>query len=193
MTKVKLFFYVLTISVFLISCSEDDSDPVENSSIVGEWRMTEYNGFVDTSTDSDYPIVNTITVVGSNFDCVTTFTENPNLVSSTGKFDINIQSVITMAGVEVYNVSQDTTADYDEAGNEEVSWNIINENELVTPLLIPEDLPEGININFDEITTEIVELTSSTLKLKLSGEITVTESGVTTVTGLEYLATYARQ
>ena len=69
----------------------------------------------------------------------------------------------------------------------------VNENELVTPLLIPENLPEGVTVDLDNVKTEIIELTATTLKLKLTGEYTITNNGISTEVELEYFATYTRQ
>lgn len=192
MNTFKLFLYALTISLFFVSCSDDD-EPTENSSIVGEWAMTEYTGSTTASVTSTIAIATSLNAVGSNFDCITTFTENPNLVSSTGSFDIDVNVIVSMGGVEMTNTSNATTADYDEAGNEELSWSVVNENELVTPLLIPENLPEGVTVDLDNVKTEIIELTATTLKLKLTGEYTITNNGISTEVELEYFATYTRQ
>ena len=178
--------------MFFVSCSDDD-EPTENSSIVGEWAMTEYTGSTTASVTSTIAIATSLNAVGSNFDCITTFTENPNLVSSTGSFDIDVNVIVSMGGVEMTNTSNATTADYDEAGNEELSWSVVNENELVTPLLIPENLPEGVTVDLDNVKTEIIELTATTLKLKLTGEYTITNNGISTEVELEYFATYTRQ
>ena len=69
------------------SCNKDD-DKVESGNIVGQWRMTDIhsnNGVLETTIGGE-TINATYSFHGTDYNTITTFTENPNEFSSTGSY-----------------------------------------------------------------------------------------------------------
>lgn len=185
MKNFKLLFYVLSFTLIFTSCKSDDDDSSSvDADIVGLWKLDEYTG-VTTSTFSSTGLpdfITTVTLTGSNFNAFTTFSENPNVFSSTGDFDMNISTEVTGVG----ETSQDINFDYDEIENGG-TWEI-NGNEVEFNFLDPSQLPAGVNL--EDLTTEIIELSSTTLRVKLFGT-TVNDNGTTNE--MEYFSSYSRQ
>ncbi len=82
---------ILSLTITLFSCKSDDSVVVAsaNADLLGTWTMTALTGTiagnkVDSSGPTTTPFTSSIT--GSAFTSVVTFTENPNVVTSTGTY-----------------------------------------------------------------------------------------------------------
>lgn len=89
----KIFLLILPVVIF--SCSKED-DPIPTSEgMVGEWSMTalSYKGSTTTKV-SGFSAKADFTGTGKDIDFVTTFTADPNNVSSEGSYTIVLKTTI---------------------------------------------------------------------------------------------------
>jgi hypothetical protein len=145
------------ILIFTAASCNKDEDPVINGSIVGQWRMTDIhsNDGVLETTIGGQTVNGTYSFHGTDYNTVTTFTENPNEFSSTGSYTSLTDFVI--AG----QIEHDTSVVDAFAGTG--TWSI-NGNKLT-------QIFSG-----DTSTFDILELSDSKLRLQIKIDETVADS-----------------
>ena len=156
-------------TVFEENC--DDSDNQVSSDIIGVWNMIDFKATVIT-LKTPIGTTNTTTLTayyeGYNLEYIATFTEAPNQVQYSGSYSYDITgdsewvTGATVAGDAIYE------------------WSIDNTN-------------LEINIDsYDEYTTTILELTETTLKLKIETLRNYKSDGYTYQTNREIYETYEK-
>ncbi len=156
----KSIYKILSVLLFgslIVSCT-----PTETvGSIVGDWELVALN-FTGTSTTTAQGVNFTSTFEGiaKNIEATMTFSENPNKAKSIGSYTKGLKT--TTMGTTVNN---DVPVNYTSDG----TWT-----------------KDGLTINLIKsgITSKgtIIELTATTLKLKLEEETVILFEGVTTTT-----------
>ncbi|MGB1217334.1 MAG: lipocalin family protein [Saprospiraceae bacterium] len=93
----KWIFPLLFISIFLASCSDDDSSNADNSDLVGTWNMTsvDYNA-VSSTTAAGF--TTTATSVGTSFDENSTLTITNDNMAATGTYGLNLVVTTEFSG-----------------------------------------------------------------------------------------------
>lgn len=157
-------------AIVLFSCSKkDDPKPTfSDSALAGSWLITDltYSGKT-TTTGSGISLTANFTGVGKNMNMTTIFNSNPKTVSSQGSYTITLTTSI---------LGQSDTEDTDfEDVVTDGTWSINGDKLKVVST-------QGT----DEAT--IVELTATSLKLKIDKTETETSQGVSATS--EVHATY---
>ncbi len=165
--------FLLSIAVILFSCSDKD-DPIPTSEgMVGTWTVTgiDYKGST-TTTISGITAKADFTGTGKDMDLTTTFTSNPNTVTSEGTYTIVLKT--TVAG-------QTTT---DEFPFDEVltdgTWTL---NGKILSITNPSGTQDAT----------IVKQTSTTLVLRLDLEESESDSGITVTTKIQAVYTFIKK
>ncbi len=177
-----LFALIAISTTLLISCSGDE-DSVDPSSglIVGSWELTgmDYTG---TSLVDYAGLTAETSFVGTGvaFDCAVEFGENPNTVSSSGSYTIQLET--TFEGETV--VSEVTLTDVIGAG----TWEIQG-NKLVS---------SGTNTvgGVTQVASgayDILELTQDILRFGLDTTIEQSQAGAELVQSIDISYTLRRQ
>lgn len=157
--KITKFLLFISIVVVLFSCSEDESPLPTSEGMIGTWALTaiDYSGTTTTSYAGQSAKA-TFTGKGKDMDYTTTFNADPNTITSTGGYTIELKT--TMGG-------QTTTEDYE---LEEVlmdgTWELNGKTLLVTN---------------DGVTQEgtISKQTATTLEVRINVNDSYTDSGYT--------------
>lgn len=134
-------------TIMIVSCNKDD-DSVEN--LAGAWRMTDIHS--DDGVTVANGITSTVTYHGTEYNTITTFTENPNEFTSTGSYTFEITT--TTLG---FPFTQEVTVD---AFAGTGTWSI--ENDVLT---------QDFGGTIQEF--EILELTETTMRLKEDVDVTI--------------------
>ena len=164
---------LLSLAVIFLSCNEDE-DPIPTSEgMVGNWAITalDYKG-TTTTTAQGISIKADFTGTGKDMDLITTFTTNPNTVTSEGSYTIVLKT--TYAGqstTEEYEVDETVT---------DGTWTLSGKNLTVTG-------------DFGPQTATILEQTSTTLKLKAEVSENESDQGITVSTKIEAIYTFTKQ
>jgi hypothetical protein len=150
---------LLGIAVVFLSCGDDDDPQPTAEALVGSWAITalDYEG-TTTTTANGMTISADFEGVGKDMNLVTVFGSNPNTVSNSGSFTIELTT--TLAG-------QSFTEEH--MFNEVVSegtWTLSGKTLTITT-------PDGPQ----EAT--IVEQTATSLKMKVEVTETQSASGMT--------------
>jgi len=167
LTSLFLIIFGVLFITSITSCSSDDNSS-DQATIVGQWNLIDFNQQIETTMDfNGVPIPLTIENEGQGDNCVYNFTENPNILSITGK--VNVES-------KVYTYNQlvdtdNTTFNYDDYDFNNISWEITNNNEIVfsdTPFSI-----SGLNVVSNDVEYRITTLTANNLTISVSGTMNV--------------------
>ena len=86
-TTIKLFLFVLSVSIFS-SCSDSSTSvDVTAADLVGVWNLVDINGEgTSTTTINGQSITADVTTTGRDYNFITEFTSNPNTVTGTGSY-----------------------------------------------------------------------------------------------------------
>ena len=95
--KVLKIITVLCFTLFFISCTDDESTPIDTNAqendLVGTWSLTEITqDGTATSTVQGVPVETNYTSFGKNIDAQIAFSQNPNNFTASGGFT----SVVTV-------------------------------------------------------------------------------------------------
>jgi len=147
MKNLKKFIVLFSVTLLFISCNNDEAVlQIENSQILGLWKLTELTeDGTTTTTAQGIDLSATFTAYGKNIDAEVNFTENPNKFVSSGSYT----SVITTVVLGQQTVQEVPINDFIGTGDWEVNGNIIT-----------------VTSNGEENSAEILELNESMLKLK---------------------------
>jgi len=148
MKNLKKLIVLFSVTLLFISCKSDESVlQVENSQILGLWKLTELTEDGTTTTTSQgISISATFTTYAKNIDAELNFTENPNKFDSSGSYT----SVVTTEILGQQTVQEVPINDFIGTGDWEINGNTIT----VT--------------SYGEVNTaEVLELNESKLKLKI--------------------------
>lgn len=171
MKKLSILFIVL--SIILTSCSSDDSPKNISGDILGIWIATDLTIDGTISTEFQGQSLNgTFDGKSNNMTNTLTFNESPNTLVSEGSFDMTITYNINGI-IDTENIADNTfieTGIWEQNGNK---LSITNEDET------------GV--------IEIFELTNTKLVLGLIENEIETESGISSESRIETIATYRRQ
>lgn len=86
-TTIKLFLFVLSISIFSSCSDSSNSVDVTADDLVGVWNLTDINGEgTSTTTINGQSITADVTTTGRDYDFTTEITTNPNTISGTGSY-----------------------------------------------------------------------------------------------------------
>jgi hypothetical protein len=165
-------FFLLSLAVVFLSCSEDEDPKPTSEGMVGTWAITgvDYKGTSTTTVDGTSIKAN-FTGTGKDMDLTTTFSTNPNVVTSEGSYTITLTTTY---------MGQTTTEDYPfEEVVTDGTWTL-NGNTLT------------ITDDFGPQSATIVEQSSTRLKLKLNVSESETDQGVTYSTNVEATYTFAK-
>ena len=88
----KFFFRLIVLALITISITNCKKDEASFENLVGQWRMTDIHNDDGVSTTAG--IVSTYSYHGTEYNTITTFTENPNEFSSTGSYTFEITHII---------------------------------------------------------------------------------------------------
>ena len=151
------------------SPSEENKETLEDW-LPGTWNLTEVqqeNGVISVNGFQ----TSTFTAVGKNISGSISFTENPNEYNSSASYD----NVMT---VTIFNQTTEQTIPIN--GTDNGSWTI--------------DAQENIELTSTSGTTsyEVLESSSSRIKVKFPWSLTQSNSGVTTVTSADVIAVYQK-
>lgn len=179
MKQFKVLGLVLLSVFMLTSCDKDEEDDLStgetNGNIVGVWRIVDYNyDGKTTSTVQGIEIVSDFTAIGKNMDATMSFTEDPNELTSSGSYDVELTQ--TVAGQETVQTVPingfETVGSWDRNGNE-----LVTEAELVS-ISSPANGSPG---DTAAATYIIEELTDSVLRLSSTIEQDVSQPGISAI------------
>jgi len=141
--KTKLL--LLSFAVILFSCSKDDDPMPTSDGLLGTWSLTSltYSGMTTTSA-SGMTIDADFTGRGKDMDFTTTFQANPNTVTSSGSYTIELTTTV---------MGSSTTDDYefDEALSDG-TWELKGNKLIITS---GSDSQEGIITNQTSTSLEV--------------------------------------
>ena len=170
----RIYFLCIAFLVMLSSCSSDDNNGPDNNTadIVGIWigETVDYSG--TTSTEFQGETINAVfTGEGTDIDYTLSFTEDPNNVVANGSYSVLL--TYTIDGQSEEQVLEDL--DFLGSG----TWNI--SDDILTIV------SEG-----ETSEVEILQLTDSSLKLKLTEEEIIIEQGLELTTVITLIMTFTR-
>ncbi len=164
---------LLALFVVLFSCSDDEAPLPTSEGMLGTWSVTaiSYKGST-TTTVSGVSIKADFTGTGKDMDLTTTFSENPNTVTSEGSYTIVLTT--TMLG-------QTTTEEYpfDEAVIDG-TWTLEGRTLTITNGAITQD-------------ATITRQTSTVLEVKIKLEETESDPNFTVTTKVDAVYTFEKQ
>ncbi len=145
-----LIFFGLTL--FITSCATNDSDvTISDTDLIGAWNLTEHyteNG-IFAITQNGVTINATYQAIGSNFDFIITFSDNPKTTTSGGSYVLN--ATVSMLGqTETWEENVEVPANT--SGG---SWSL--ENGILT-----------MSEQGESVQAEVIDFDGTTLKLKFS-------------------------
>jgi len=163
MKKLNYLLLALLLSIGITSCSSDSDDSgnnFEEASIVGTWEIVgfEVEDATTTTTINGEGSSSSFFQTGSNFDFISTFSEEPNILSGQGSYDLTttITDIQTIPESDIEFEPTTTTNTLSTIGLSEdlttSTWEIRNGDQLITT-----------NANGLTATATIVELTDDTL------------------------------
>ena len=174
----KLLFLSVLVSTMVACSSDDDSNDNGGGDTTGDLVATwvgvsvEYTG-TSVSEITGFPDITTEFVgTGYDIDYTMTFDENPNEISSTGSYSIEL--VTTFEG-------QSTTQNV-----ENLSWLNIGEWSRTGDEV-------SVTVNGETSTMTIVELTDTTLSINIVDVSVIEQQGITKTATTNLNATYTKQ
>lgn len=144
MKVLKPFLISLFVSVIIVSCKKDDSSDVTAPDIAGKWEVKSVTstGSLKATKEGEETIDYDFEATAANFDnCIYTFSKDPNVVVTEGKFDLYVTRLDT-------DVTSKTEVKLGASG----TW---NKNEDILK----------ITVNNEVIENKIIQLTNETLKV----------------------------
>jgi hypothetical protein len=172
------YLLILSLAITLFSCKKDDSTPVSaNADLLGTWTMTAITGsgsgtIVDSSNTTSIPF--TAVITGKNITSTVTYTENANVVTTQGTYDIDL--VITPTGGAAQTFTE-TAAKF--VDNNPATW-----TRVATVLT---------TVDGDDTTAYTLSISGNTMTLAIQAPIN-TEDGTVTSTGTyNGLLTFTKQ
>jgi len=171
----KVYFLCIAMLVLLSSCSSDDNNNGSNIStaeIVGIWigESVDYSGTGSTIFQGETITAN-FDGEGFDIDYTLTFTENPNNVVANGSYSVVLDYTING------QTEEQIIEDLEFLNNG--TWNISGDMLTI--------VSEG-----ETSDVEILELTDSSLKLKLTEEEIVIEQGLEVDTNITLIMTFTK-
>ncbi|MCF6347950.1 MAG: DUF5004 domain-containing protein [Flavobacteriaceae bacterium] len=179
MKSLKNLAVVFSITLFLFSCSDNDTTPIDTSAqeqdLIGTWLLIEVtqDGTIDTTFEG-IPVTGKITSFGKEIDAQIEFNENPNAFTGSGGYIDEI--TITFLG-------QSFTDDVPISINNSVSQGTWSLDQGILTL--------GENSN--QQTVNITELTDTNLKFEFDIEETGTLQGFTGTINSTVKMTFTKQ
>jgi hypothetical protein len=163
---------LLVAAVIMFSCGKDDDPQPTVDGLVGKWSISslDYHGKT-TTTVQGTTLASNFTGTGKDMNLTTTFTKNPNTVTSEGSYTI-VLTTTTLGQTDTQEISL----------NEIVTsgtWELKGSTITVTGSNGPQD-------------ATILEQTDSTLKLKIEVSQSVTVQGVTSTTEIHGTYTFQK-
>lgn len=155
------------------SCSEDDDPQPTSQGMVGTWAVTgvDYKG-TSTTTTQGVSLKADYTGTGKDMHLTTTFTENPNTVTSEGGYIIVLTT--TMLG-------QTSTDEYPfEDVVTDGSWTLSGQTLTITGVAGPQK-------------ATILEQTSTSLKMRMDVKESISSQGTTVSTDIRITYTFTKQ
>jgi hypothetical protein len=153
--------YIVKISLLamivlsLAYCKKDDE---ANASLAGQWKMTDIHADDGVSTFEllGTTLTGTYKFHGTEYNAVTTFTENPNEFTSTGSYTVEF--------ISEFLGQSDTTIQVVDAFQGSGEWSISNDTLYQT---------------FADSTTAalILELTGNKMRLRQDLDVTIIDNG----------------
>lgn len=175
-------FCALVTCLIVISCSGDDDNPgIDQSLILGEWDLVEYNYSGNTSVTQGGSTITT-SYIGEfyDLDAQVVFNEN-NSYSTAGSYVVKLTTTY-----EGETLVQDVPSnDVSSTGTYR-----IESNKLITDVSPQLQQPGDLNIVINEAT--IVELTSNRLVLSFEQEFNTTMEGMEMNLNVEGVQVYSR-
>ena len=174
MKKLSCLLFV-ALSVIFSSCSSDDNATtnVVDAELIGTWEGTslEYDA-TSTAAFMGQELVSTTTGNASNMDFTLTFSQNPNVVTSEGSYDLNYTISnfgLTQTGVQP-NVEFLNNGTWTQSGNTiQITDSLGNISEAV-----------------------ITQLTSTTLTLEISASSETVQQGIPTTVEANSVVTFTK-
>ena len=166
-------FFLLSLAVIFLSCSEDEDVKPTIEGMVGQWAITalDYKG-TTTTTAQGTSIKAGFTGTGKNMDLITTFGASPNTVTSEGSYTIVLKTTyMGQSMTEEYETDETVT---------DGTWDL-NGNTLT------------VTNDFGTETATVLEQTSTTLKLKAEVSESESDQGITVSTKIEAIYTFTKQ
>ena len=164
---------LLSLSVILFSCGDDEDFKPTSQGMVGAWQITavDYKG-TTTTTAQGMSIKADFTGTGKDMTLTTTFAASPNTVTTQGSYTIVLKT--TIAG-------QTETEEYpvDEIFSDG-TWTLDGQTLSIT------------DINGTEKAT-IIEQTATSLKMKLDINESETDQGFTVTTKVSAVYTFKKK
>lgn len=164
---------LLSLAVIILSCSKDDDPKPTSEGMVGKWKITalDYKGSTTTTAQGASAKAD-FTGKGKNMNLITTFTTNPNTVTSEGTFTVELTTNY---------MGQTVTEEYDmdetvPSGTWSLNGNILT-----------------VTNSTGSQTATIVEQTATTLKLKSEVNESQTDQGITITAKLDVTYTFTKQ
>ena len=156
---------LIFITILFISCTSDDSTPIDTNAqsndLLGTWKLTEITQEGTTKTElQGVPITAVFSSVGKNINSQLVFTDNPNSFTSSGSYT----SVVTITFVG-QSTTQEIPVDIDDYLNQG-TWEF-NEGIL------------AVYSNGETQIATITELTNTTLKIEIELNIITVDQGIT--------------
>lgn len=164
---------LLCLTVISWSCSEDEDPMPTSQGMVGTWAISnlEYKGTTTTSFEGG-SLRADFTGTGKDMDLTTSFSANPNNVTSAGSYTIVLKT--TMMG---QTTTQEMMMDQVVTDG---TWTLSGRDLTITNDGIPQ-------------TATIVDQTSTTLKLKVDVNQSETDQGITVSTKVQATYTFTKQ
>ena len=166
--KVLKFVSVFCLTILFISCSSDDSSPIDTNAqaddLTAIWNLNEITQEGTITTDvQGVPVQSTFTSFGKDINAQVEFKQNPNNFTSSGSYT----SVVTISLLGQSN-TQEVSVPIDDFLNQG-TWSL--NNGVMT-----------ISQNGETVEANVIELTNTSLKLELEDERVIVEQGFTNTT-----------
>jgi len=160
-----LFSLLLVSNVILISCSDDDGAKPASDQIAGNWELVSLNYSGSSSVSAAGTTLETDFVgTGKEIDYILELSENPNTISSSGSYTIELES--TVSGQTV--VTEQIFTEIVGAG----TWEVVGNRLVVEAATTTGGVVTGGSSSFD-----ILELTESSLRIAFDTTIVQSQAG----------------
>ncbi|TVZ52126.1 hypothetical protein OD90_1290 [Dokdonia sp. Hel_I_53] len=177
-------------AITFASCSSDDDNSfnIDESLIVGEWTITDFDYDVDTTTSFEgQSITASATAVGSNFDYNIIFNKDNTLVAD-GSYDVTLETTVAgqSVGTETTTVSNIETSgewsiDGDQLTFSGFTTGDMNNNGFGDDVSKSTSTITILNENTLQIVSDFEDLEGSGSDLPDGAELSVTGSAVMTL------------
>ena len=178
---------LLIVGSMTMGCSNDDDANNSNGDLLGTWNLLTYDYDGESVTEfQGTSVVTDFVAEAQNIDATIEFNSNPNIIMSSGSFDIAL--VFSVLGQE-----QTQTIPVDDLGSEG-TWsrngNILSINAELVNVSVPAEIINGVSTLVDYT---IEELTDTRLRLSTTITETFSLSGADVTTTLNWFLVYTRE